>query len=359
MSDAPEPTTPLPSPLRRLGRRLLPVGVGGVIVGGVVALWWPREDSVVFQGHAPIVASARTAIDLRTPVVLDQHGEPLEEQPLVHVALAPTENAVLEGGKLLPVHNGTVRIVATTDGGSVGEYSITLDLPADYAGAWVSSAKQGDVSVTTFVRARRTAGDAYNVVSEVVFVRGQGATREVRLFGLRNRATVTGDRLCEDNPILVPPDAPLPATIQCSKVMAHDDAHILLDATEGGEFTLRRPTPEDAALLHSTVRDDVVRLRDAEEAWHGSFRTYLPAGSEAAARKVATQGMQRWTPDSNLVLMHWEPTYGVVHAGYWVTLDGSGYVAHAVIDADGDGVLAEYRMRPDGKVERVTPEAVL
>ena len=181
----------------------------------------------------------------------------------------------------------------------------------------------------------------------------------MRLFGLKNRATVTGDRLCEDNPILVPPDAPLPATTQCSKVLEHDDAHILLDAAEGGQFTLRRPTAEDAALLHSTVRDDVARLRDAEATWHGSFGSYLPAGTEAAARKVAAQGMQRWTPDSNLVLMHWEPTYGVVHAGYWVTLDGSGYVAHAVVDADGDGVLAEYRMGTDGKVERVTPEAVL
>lgn len=359
MNDAPESPPPLPSPLRRLGRRLLPVAVGVVIVCGVVAWRWPREDSVVFEGHAPIVASARAAIDLRTPLVLDQHGEPLEEQPLIHIALAPTKDAVLEGGKLLPLHNGTVRVVGTTDRGTVGEYSITLDLPADYAGAWVSSGRQGDVSVTTFVRARRTAGDAYNVVSEVVFVRGQGAAREVRLFGLKNRATVTGDRLCEDNPVLVPPDAPLPATTQCSKVLEHDDAHILLDATEGGQFTLRRPTPEDAALLHSTVRADMARLRDAEEAWRASFGTYLSAGSEAAAGKVAAQGMQRWTPDSNLVLMHWEPTYGVVHAGYWVTLEGSGYVAHAVVDADGDGVLAEYRMRTDGKVERVTPEAVL
>jgi hypothetical protein len=352
--------TPPPPPSRALRTLLLGVTGTGVLLCGGVAWWWPREASVTFEGSAPVVATARVPIDVMRPVVLDQHGDPLEEQPTVHLSLEPEGRAVLEAGRLMPVARGPVEVVATTDDGTRSGYTVTLDLPVDYAGRWVSEARQGDVTVTTYVVATRKGGDVYDNVTQVVFARGSGAAEEVRTYALRNHVTVTrgasgaGDRVCEDNPILIPPDAPFSAIQQCSRVVQEQADAIVLDSPEGGTFTLARPTASAWQPLHRIVQRDLERMRDAQRGWKAKFGTYLPVGLEARARAELAKGVWRWNPDSNLVMMQWAPTPHVVNAAYWATATANDYTLHAILDADGDGTPGEYMATPTRGVERVS-----
>jgi hypothetical protein len=346
--------TPSPAPSRALRNVLLGVAGTGVLMCGGVAWWWPREESVTFEGNAPLVATARAPLELRRPLVLDQHGDPLDEQPTVHLSVTPDGRAVLEGGRLVPMADGAVEVVATTDDGTRGAYTVTLDLPVDYAGRWVSEGRQGDITVTTYVTATRKGGDIYDNTAQMVFTRGSGALEEVKTYALRSHVTVTGDRVCEDNPILLPPDAPIPAIQQCSRVLEERPDAIVLDSPEGGSFTLARPTPDAWQRLHRVVQRDLERMRDAQRGWKAKFRTYLPVGEEAQARGELARGVRRWTPDSNLVLMQWAPTPHVVNAAYWATATADDYTLHAVLDADGDSVAAEYMATPTRGVERVT-----
>jgi hypothetical protein len=348
-------TTQSPRALRTL---FAAIAGGSALLCGGVAWWWPRESSVTFEGGAPTTATARAPIDLRRPVVLDQHGDPLEEQPTTHLSLSPEGLAVLDGGKLVPIHDGSVDVVATTDDGARGAYTVTLDLPLDYSGRWVSEGRQGDVTVTTYVTATRKGGDVYDNTAQVVFTRGAGALEEVKTYALKNHVTVTRDRLCEDNPILLPPDAPISAIQQCSRVVEERTDGVVLDSPEGGTFALARPSPTAWQRLHRVVQRDLERMRDAQRGWKAKFRTYLPVATEARARAELARGVRRWNPDSNLVLMQWEPTPHVVNAAFWATASADDYSLHALIDADGDGAAAEYLATPMRGVERVTADDV-
>jgi hypothetical protein len=353
----PETTKPSRFTLSR-GLKLALAALMGVptLVCAGVAWWWPRESSLRFEGAAPAEAHARAPVPLRKAVVLDQRGEPLEEPPVTNLSLSPAGLAMLEGGQLLPLRDGIVEVIATTDSGTRGSYTVRLELPPDYAGRWVSEARQGDITVTTFVTATRRAGDSYDNTAQVVFTRGSGAAEEVRGYALKNRVQLTRATLCEDNPILLPPDAPIPATSQCSRVVESRPDAIVLDSPEGGNFTLRRPGPEHDALLHRIVQRDLQRLQAAQLSWFQRFGAFRSSGTEMKAREAAAKGVRRYEPEANLVLLQWEPTPFVTNAGYWVQATATGFEARAYVDTDGDGKLASYVIRERGAVTRETHE---
>ena len=75
-------------------------------------------------------------------------------------------------------------------------------------------------------------------------------------------------------------------------------------------------------------------------------------------------GPRRYQADGAAVTLGWKPRacvqrqQCVTDVGYWVESDGTTFTAHAFLDSDGDGVLAEYVVTAEAHARQVTDAAV-
>ncbi len=358
---------------RRLPLVLGLVAVAGIFCAGGVTWALPRPTEVVWEGEAPSSASLRRPIPIRTAKVLDQWGDPVEDPPIVVLSTSSSKVAIIDQGHLVPRTDGAVDVIATVveadrgfdrywkKGDLVARYPVTLDLPPDLTGTWVIHAQQpGGTTEVDIVRTRLTAPETYAVTIDMLFATGDLRQR----FLATNTWTLLDGRLCDKNPILLPPDAPITATRQCSKVREKQTDVVVLDSPEYGAWKLERPTASDYNPYHAVLVRDLDALRAAEHAWRAFHGAFLPVADRATAEATARKGPARYVPDTNLVRMSWRPlscgerTQCVADAGLWVELEGSGFTAHALVDSDGDGVFAEFVATADQPARRVTDATV-
>jgi len=119
-----------------------------------------------------------------------------------------------------------------------------------------------------------------------------------------------------------------------------------------------RGTPK--RLGHEEVKPNLNGIRAAQiahRAVHGSYvevSAPVPrAEAELDAKTVA------WPEGTAFDKLDWAPA-GNVAGVYWIELTngGEGFVAHGVIDADGDGVPAHYTAARDEEAKAITSEGV-
>jgi hypothetical protein len=343
-----------------------------VCAGGVT---WalPRPAEVVWEGEAPSHATLRRPVPIRTAKVLDQWGDPVEDPPVIVLSTSDSALAIIDRGQLVPRKDGTVDVTATLveadrgidrfwkKGDLVARYPVTLDLPPDLTGTWVVRASlEGGGSELDVVRARSTSAETYAVTVDMLFAREEVRHR----FLVMNTWNLPEGRLCEGNPLLLPPDAPVPATRQCSRIREKQPDSVVLDGPEGKAWRLERATASDFEAFHAIVLRDLDALRAAELTWRGFHGSFLPVGDRMTAESVARKGPGRYAPDTNTVRMNWRPltcgtrTQCVADTGLWVESDGRTFTAHAFVDSDGDGVLAAFVATADQPARRVTDASV-
>ena len=109
---------------------------------------------------------------------------------------------------------------------------------------------------------------------------------------------------------------------------------------------------------------DLDALRDAAVTYKSRNGRFLAVGDESGARADARMGPRRYQADGASVTLGWEPRacvrrqQCVTDVGYWVESDGTSFTAHAFLDSDGDGTLAEYVATAEQHARRVTDAAV-
>ncbi len=309
-----------------------------VVLASAVAVWaHPVPTRIVWSGPGETTITRRIPAAVQVPQVLDQWDDPVEHPAAAVLALDPPELARLEDGLLVPLRSGTVRVVARI-GKVLGAYEVTLSLPPDLEGRWVTRATTGDIERTTFVTARLRQPELYDVVLHVLDRRGD----DLRQYLARNTLRIDGSRACLDNPVLIPPDAPLPATSRCDALTAEGTDAVRLTAPDGTPRVWRRPSLEDWDILHAVVARDLDLLREAQFDWRGKFGVFLPVSDEATAQAQATQGPRRTTPDVNAVRMGAQSTCCVSLGGLRAVVDGDHLRVHASLDADSDGIPATW-----------------
>ncbi len=346
----------------------------GVLVAAAGAWAWPRPDSLSWADHAaPESLSRRIAAPVRSTVVLDQWGNVRASPPAVRISTSNPDLADIDAaGSLVPHQDGTVEVIATLPSGSRGlarhfdredrtlRYAVTLDLPPLLDGTWIARARGKRITRTDVVRARETGPGTYEVTRNMVFTRGN----EVEHYLARNNWTSTTTEVCEDNPFILPPDAPVSTLTQCSRVVSKERERVVLDSPDIGTYELRRATLEDFDILHDVATADLDALRDAAVTYKSRNGRFLAIGDESGARADARMGPRRYQADGASVTLGWEPRacvrrqQCVTDVGYWVESDGTSFTAHAFLDSDGDGTLAEYIATAEQHARRVTDAAV-
>ena len=361
------------TPTRRLPIVLGLVAVAGLTFAGGVTWALPRPAEIVWEGEAPTQASLRRPVPIRTAKVLDQWGDPVEDPPLVVLSTSSSALGIIDQGHLVPRTDGIVDVTATVQesdrgidrywkkGDLVARYAVTLDLPPDLSGTWVSREDlRGGATRVDIVRATPRAPEVYTVTNDALLASGDQRFR----FLLTNTWTFLDGRLCEDNPRILPPDAPVTATRQCSSIRDKKPDAIVLHNPDAGPWKLTRATAADYDAFHAVVLRDLDALRAAEATWRGFHGGFLPVADRASTEATARKGPGRYAPDTNAVRMNWRPlscgdrTQCVSDVGYWVEGDGANFTAHAFVDSDGDGVLAEYVATAAAPARRVSDGAV-
>lgn len=107
----------------------------------------------------------------------------------------------------------------------------------------------------------------------------------------------------------------------------------------------------------SEVPKNVDDIRKWEHAYDMKQGGYVAAGSEAEARASLTPEPRAWKGGGGWDTLDWWP-YEMVRGGYWVEVSATGFTVHGVIDADGDGVAAEYVATESTSATLVTSEDV-
>lgn len=98
----------------------------------------------------------------------------------------------------------------------------------------------------------------------------------------------------------------------------------------------------------------------AELAHHAAYDRYVAAGSrveaERAVRSSGGKDLRPWDGGEGWDALGWYPDPVGVRGAYWVevTPDGGSFTAYGISDVDGDGVLAEYAIGPDGDVRMLS-----
>jgi hypothetical protein len=336
------------------GLGCLVMGGGALaIVGGFAAWSWlaPKATSIRFEGPEAEPARSRAPLTLRRATVLDQHGERFEA-PLAW-SVSPGTVAFLRDNNVMPVGDGTATVTATA-GAVTASYTIQVDVPPDYSGWWVAASEQGGVRAATYVHAQATGPDIYASASTLVFRRGQ----DERRFGMKSNARFADGKLCEDSPILIPLDAPLPATTGCSTLEAEGTGLLTFRSPEAGTYVLRRMEPKDFAEVASEVPANLTLLRERLLAFGAQNGRYVEAGSPDEARRQLGVAPARFESYTGFSLIGFEPMCCAVRSAYWVTAAGRTFEAHGVIDADGDGTPAEWVATESLGPRRVSPDGV-
>ena len=119
-----------------------------------------------------------------------------------------------------------------------------------------------------------------------------------------------------------------------------------------------RSTPQ--RLGHAEVKPNLNGIRAAQiahRAVHGSYvevSTPVPRGEAELDTKTVP-----WPEGTNFDQLDWAPV-GNVAGIYWieVTNGGEGFVAHGLIDADGDGVPAHFTAARNEEAKAITSEGI-
>jgi hypothetical protein len=304
---------------------------------GVWAWARPVPTRITWSGDADTTLTRRIPAAVRVPQLLDQWDSPMVDETRPELALDPPDAARFEDGLLVPLRSGTVRVIARI-GEVLGSYEVTLQLPPEVEGRWVSRATLQDVERTTFLTVRLRQPELYDMEQHIVD-RHEGTLRH---YLVRNALRVSGNEACLDNPVLVPPDTPYPATSRCDAIAQEGDSAVRLTAPDGTPRIWRRPSLEDWDVLHALVARDLDHLRAAELDWRNKFGVFLPITDEATARAQGAKAPRRTTPDVNAVRMGAQATCCVSIGGAWAVVDGDHVRLHATLDADGDGTAASW-----------------
>ncbi|MFH1464459.1 MAG: hypothetical protein ABIO70_08730 [Pseudomonadota bacterium] len=113
-------------------------------------------------------------------------------------------------------------------------------------------------------------------------------------------------------------------------------------------------------LAHAEVKPNLNGIRAAQIAYFSVHHAYVeitepvPRAAEALDPKAVP-----WPPESGFDQLDWAPSSAVTGT-YWIELTngGEGFVAHAMIDADGDHNPAHYTATREAEAKAITPEGV-
>jgi hypothetical protein len=113
-------------------------------------------------------------------------------------------------------------------------------------------------------------------------------------------------------------------------------------------------------LVHAEVKPNLNGIRAAQIAYFSVHHTYVevPAPVPRTAETLDPRAVP-WPVGSGFDQLDWAPA-GPVHGAYWIELTngGEGFVAHALIDADGDRNPAHYTATRDAEAKAITPDGV-
>ncbi len=110
----------------------------------------------------------------------------------------------------------------------------------------------------------------------------------------------------------------------------------------------------------SEVLPNLNGIRASQIAYHSVNGRYVKVEQPVPRGKEAVDIKQVIWPDGTpFDDLSWRPT-GTVAGTYWIVLEngGEGFVAHALIDADGDGVLAHYTAARHEEAKPITADGV-
>ena len=107
----------------------------------------------------------------------------------------------------------------------------------------------------------------------------------------------------------------------------------------------------------SELPKNVDEIRTKQAFYDAAHDGYVAAGSEAEARASLTPEPRAWKGGGGWDTLAWWP-YEMVRGGSWVEVSATGFTVHGVIDADGDGVAAEYVATESTSATLVTSEDV-
>lgn len=107
------------------------------------------------------------------------------------------------------------------------------------------------------------------------------------------------------------------------------------------------------------VTENLFGIRTAQFAHEASSGSFAPAGPHPRSIDDLSMAHAEWTPGSAFDTIGWGPT-GPVQGTYQVEVlpDSLDFIAHAWIDADGDGVPAHFTITKSSQPTRVTPRSV-
>jgi hypothetical protein len=107
------------------------------------------------------------------------------------------------------------------------------------------------------------------------------------------------------------------------------------------------------------VTANLYGIKTAQFAHKASSGSFVSAGPHPRKLDELTTAHAEWTAGSGFDIFGWAPT-GPVQATYQVEVlpDSLDFIAHAWIDADGDGVPAHFTVTKRTHPERVTPASV-
>jgi hypothetical protein len=113
-------------------------------------------------------------------------------------------------------------------------------------------------------------------------------------------------------------------------------------------------------LAHAEVKPNLNGIRAAQIAYYSVNNAYVevPAPVPRAAEALDGRAVP-WPKGSAFDNLDWVPG-GDVHGVYWIELTNGGenFVAHALIDADGDKNPAHYTATREAEARSITPDGV-
>jgi hypothetical protein len=121
-----------------------------------------------------------------------------------------------------------------------------------------------------------------------------------------------------------------------------------------------KPSVEPKQIAHAEVKPNLNGIRAAQIAYFSVNKAYVQVVDPVprAAAALNPQAVD-WPKGTAFDSLDWAPV-GKVYGTYWVEVgeDGASFVAHALIDADGDGTPAHYTAERGTEAKPITPEGV-
>jgi len=115
---------------------------------------------------------------------------------------------------------------------------------------------------------------------------------------------------------------------------------------------------------HKAKLDEVpaylLGIRTAEVSYEARFGSFLPVGLHPRSITDLSSTPAEWTPGSGFDTLGWHPDRRAVQATFQVEVlpDTNDFIAHAWVDADGDGVPAHFTVTKNTFPIRRTPSSV-